>query len=90
MLKIQSLAFLIVALCGTLPVAGANDALDPDLAEYTKASGVSGNISSVGSDTLGRIQAPVSEREHPGAGRRIEYRAAGPDGRHVKLRSDES
>ena len=27
MLKIQSLAFLIVALCGTLPVAGANGAL---------------------------------------------------------------
>lgn len=78
MLKIQSLAFLIVALCGFLPSAGANDALDPDLAEYTKASGVSGNISSVGSDTLANLMTLWTEefkRLYPNVN--IQVQAAG-------------
>jgi phosphate transport system substrate-binding protein len=78
MLKIQSLAFLYVALCAFLPAAGANDALDPGLAEYTKASGVSGNISSVGSDTLANLMTLWTEefkRLYPNVN--IQVQAAG-------------
>ena len=64
--------------------ASAVAAIDPALPEYQKASGVSGNLSSVGSDTLanlmtmGRgVQAPLSEREHPDPGCRFFHRAAG-------------
>jgi len=78
MLKIQSFTFLLVALCSFLPAAGANDALDPELAEYTKASGVSGNISSVGSDTLANLMTLWTEefkRLYPNVN--IQVQAAG-------------
>lgn len=39
------------------PLAHASDTLDPDLPKYQKVSGVSGNLNSVGSDTLNNMMA---------------------------------
>lgn len=41
--------------------ANPGDALDPNLPEYTKASGVSGNLSSIGSDTLANLMTLWAE-----------------------------
>ncbi len=43
------------------PIARAADTVDPNLMEYTKASGVSGNLSSVGSDTLNNLMTLWAE-----------------------------
>ncbi len=42
------------ALCGTL-TASAQIELDPNLPEYTPVSGISGNLNSIGSDTLNNL-----------------------------------
>ncbi|MGR8947851.1 MAG: PstS family phosphate ABC transporter substrate-binding protein [Gammaproteobacteria bacterium] len=70
---------IFVAL-GTAGVSStyALDGVDPDLAEYTKASGVSGNISSVGSDTLANLMTLWTEefkRLYPNVN--IQVQAAG-------------
>ncbi len=39
------------------PLANATDTLDPDLKPYQEVSGVSGNLNSVGSDTLNNMMA---------------------------------
>lgn len=43
------------------PLANASDVLDPDLTAYEKVSGVSGNLNSVGSDTLNNMMALWAE-----------------------------
>lgn len=58
----------------------ANDAaqVDPSLSDYTKSSGVSGNLSSVGSDTLANLMTLWAEefkREYPNVN--IQIQAAG-------------
>jgi phosphate transport system substrate-binding protein len=52
---------LTVALLGGLLSAGAFAAADPALPNYQKASGVSGNFSSVGSDTLNNLMTLWAE-----------------------------
>jgi len=56
----------------------AVQAVDPDLVEYTKASGVAGNLSSVGSDTLANLMtlwAELFKRNYPNVN--IQIQAAG-------------
>ena len=55
---------LATAIAATLLISNtsmAEDKIDPDLTDYTKASGVSGNISSVGSDTLANLMTLWAE-----------------------------
>lgn len=52
-MRFLRIAFLSAALAGLVPsVAAAQAKLDPELPEYKQVSGVSGNLSSIGSDTL--------------------------------------
>ncbi|WP_309387105.1 PstS family phosphate ABC transporter substrate-binding protein [Cerasicoccus frondis] len=44
------------------PIASASDLLDPDLPSYQKVSGVSGNLNSVGSDTLANMMTLWTEQ----------------------------
>lgn len=67
----------IVAAVGLLPL-GASAGVDPALPEYSKSSGVSGNISSVGSDTLANLMTLWTEefkRIYPNVN--IQVQAAG-------------
>jgi len=50
------MAFLMMA-----PLAGASSSQDPGLKPYRKVSGVSGNLSSIGSDTLNNLMTFWSE-----------------------------
>ena len=53
-MTIKRFSAILVALSLSLPVM-AEDKIDAGLTDYAKASGVSGNISSVGSDTLANL-----------------------------------
>ncbi|MGZ8185013.1 MAG: PstS family phosphate ABC transporter substrate-binding protein [Methylobacter sp.] len=58
--------------------AGAVQSVDPGLPDYQKASGISGNLSSVGSDTLANLMTLWAEefnREYPNVN--IQIQAAG-------------
>ncbi|MEJ2534871.1 MAG: phosphate-binding protein, partial [Gammaproteobacteria bacterium] len=59
--KILSLALAIPALL-TAAQANAQLAVDPDLPRYEKVSGVSGSLSSVGSDTLANVMTLWTEQ----------------------------
>lgn len=70
----------LVAAAGLLTTAFAGQAagVDPSLPDYKKASGVSGNLSSVGSDTLANLMTLWAEefkREYPNIN--IQVQAAG-------------
>lgn len=74
MMKLIAAATLSVT-CAT---AGASDLLDDNLPNYAKASGVSGNLSSVGSDTLANLMTLWTEsfkRHYPNVN--IQIQAAG-------------
>ncbi|HWS02109.1 MAG TPA: substrate-binding domain-containing protein, partial [Gammaproteobacteria bacterium] len=67
----------MVGITGTALAADATQ-VDPAIAAYTKTSGVSGNISSVGSDTLANLMTLWAEefkREYPNVN--IQIQAAG-------------
>jgi phosphate transport system substrate-binding protein len=67
----------LAALVGITPVH-AQDGVDPNLPDYVNASGVSGNISSVGSDTLANLMTLWTEefkRLYPNVN--IQVQAAG-------------
>ncbi|ANG64961.1 phosphate-binding protein [Marinobacterium aestuarii] len=67
-----------VAISATCLTANASDLLDPNLPTYEKASGVSGNLSSVGSDTLANLMTLWAEefkRLYPNVN--IQIQAAG-------------
>ena len=49
------LAVVLAAMLGLIGDGAAHVALDPSLVAYRSVSGVSGNISSVGSDTLNNL-----------------------------------
>ena len=54
--------FACVAALATLPVSGADDnKLDPKLQSYTPVEGVSGNLTSMGSDTMNNIMTLWTE-----------------------------
>jgi phosphate transport system substrate-binding protein len=74
MIKIMAAA----ALCTSTLTLNASELLDKDLPLYTKASGVSGNLSSVGSDTLANLMTLWTEsfkRYYPNIN--IQIQAAG-------------
>lgn len=52
---------LLVALLASAPAARANEEILEELPAYTKASGVSGNVTSVGSDTLANLMTLWAE-----------------------------
>jgi phosphate transport system substrate-binding protein len=52
---IAGLGLITASLVSTAAFAGAGDSVDKGIPEYTKTSGVSGNLSSVGSDTLSNL-----------------------------------
>ncbi len=61
-MTIKRLSACLVALSMLLPMSSmAKDKVDAGLADYAKASGVSGNISSVGSDTLANLMTLWAE-----------------------------
>ncbi|WP_136680767.1 phosphate ABC transporter substrate-binding protein PstS family protein [Neptunomonas sp. XY-337] len=66
------------AISATCMTANAADLLDPNLPTYNKASGVSGNLSSVGSDTLANLMTLWAEefkRTYPNVN--VQIQAAG-------------
>lgn len=70
MFKRTLIATVFFATAVAVPAAFAGDEgrVDPNLPEYQKASGVSGNLSSVGSDTLNNLMTLWAEefkREYP-------------------------
>ncbi|MFW1678637.1 PstS family phosphate ABC transporter substrate-binding protein [Pontibacter sp. JAM-7] len=70
--------FAAVALSAACVTAQASDQLDPNLPVYEKASGVSGNLSSVGSDTLANLMTLWAEefkRNYPNVN--VQIQAAG-------------
>ncbi|QEQ98200.1 PstS family phosphate ABC transporter substrate-binding protein [Neptunomonas concharum] len=70
--------FAAVAMTATCLTANAADLLDQNLPTYTKASGVSGNLSSVGSDTLANLMTLWAEefkRMYPNVN--VQIQAAG-------------
>ena len=70
-------AVLAAGLAGSGPLM-ADARLDPGLPDYSRASGVSGNLSSVGSDTLANLMtlwAEAFQREYPNVN--IQIQAAG-------------
>lgn len=76
--KLKQIAFgtLAAVVISTQAMAAAK--VDPNLPEYTRASGVSGNISSVGSDTLANLMTLWAEefkRNYPNVN--IQIQAAG-------------
>lgn len=80
-MKFSDLRLLAGALAvsmGISGVASADPKVDPGLADYQRASGVSGNLSSVGSDTLANLMTLWAEeykREYPNVN--IQIQAAG-------------
>ncbi len=77
-LKHIALAALLAAAALAGGAASAQATVDPDLPEYRKASGVSGNLSSVGSDTLANLMTLWAEdykRLYPNVN--IQVQAAG-------------
>lgn len=77
-MKPMNKLFAAVAISATCLAANASDLLDPNLPTYEKASGVSGNLSSVGSDTLANLMTLWAEefkRAYPNVN--IQIQAAG-------------
>ena len=77
-MKPMNKLFAAVAISATCMTANASDLLDPNLPTYEKAAGVSGNLSSVGSDTLANLMTLWAEefkRAYPNVN--IQIQAAG-------------
>lgn len=78
MKKMIAAVSIVAASAVTATVANAAAEVDPKLPVYTKASGVSGNLSSVGSDTLANLMTLWAEeykRTYPNVN--IQIQAAG-------------
>ena len=56
-MKVKRNSIIAAALAVCLPLAAQDDAvkLDPELKDYKPASGISGNLTSIGSDTLNNL-----------------------------------
>ncbi|WP_027858356.1 PstS family phosphate ABC transporter substrate-binding protein [Marinobacterium jannaschii] len=77
-MKPMTKLFAAVAMAAACTTASASDLLDKNLPVYQKASGVSGNLSSVGSDTLANLMTLWAEefkRLYPNVN--IQIQAAG-------------
>lgn len=96
-MKLNKLAGVIGFTAATLfSVSALAAGVDKDLPDYTPTSGISGNLSSVGSDTLANMMTLWAEefkRLYPTStcnpGRRFFYRPDCPDRRCCPVRSDE-
>jgi phosphate transport system substrate-binding protein len=76
-MTIKRLSAILIAFSLAMPVM-AEDKVDAGLADYAKASGVSGNVSSVGSDTLANLMtfwAEEFKRLYPNVN--VQIQAAG-------------
>ena len=76
--KFIALASLAISSTAFVSTAGAAVSVDKELPEYQKVSGVSGNLSSVGSDTLANLMtfwAEEYKRQYPSVN--IQIQAAG-------------
>jgi phosphate transport system substrate-binding protein len=76
--KTRGLAMALSVTLGVSGVAGAEPKVDAGLPDYSRASGVSGNLSSVGSDTLANLMTLWAEdfkRSYPNVN--IQIQAAG-------------
>ena len=51
----------MAAIVATLPFAAQAQGLDPNLPDYNQVSGVSGNLKSIGSDTLNNLMTLWAE-----------------------------
>jgi phosphate transport system substrate-binding protein len=60
-MKLKRLMAALTFVAAGVSAATAGAAVDPSLADYTKTSGVSGNLSSVGSDTLANLMTLWAE-----------------------------
>lgn len=60
-MKNKLILIISLAMAGLLPISASAADLDPSLADYQKASGVSGDIISVGSDTLANLMTLWAE-----------------------------
>ena len=58
----KKLAIILLVLFWTGSAFGGNIEVDPQLSNYNKQGGVSGNVSSVGSDTLNNLMTLWSEK----------------------------
>src|SRR4029077_20531368 len=68
----------LVAAMSAAALVHAKDEVDPSIPAYTKATGVAGNLSSVGSDTLANLMTMWAEeykRQYPNVN--IQIQAAG-------------
>ncbi|MBV1915237.1 MAG: phosphate ABC transporter substrate-binding protein PstS family protein [Pseudomonadales bacterium] len=78
-MKLKKIALALgVAAAASTTLVQAKVEVDPALADYTKAQGVSGNLSSVGSDTLANLMtfwAEEYKRQYPNVN--IQIQAAG-------------
>lgn len=77
-MKLRTALFATAASFGLISAAYAEVTLDPKLPDYTRASGISGNLSSVGSDTLANLMTLWTEefkREYPNVN--LQVQAAG-------------
>ncbi|TWI49325.1 phosphate ABC transporter substrate-binding protein, PhoT family (TC 3.A.1.7.1) [Pseudomonas duriflava] len=77
-MKVKSLMAALTFAAAGVGTTAAVAAIDPALPEYQKASGVSGNLSSVGSDTLANLMtlwAETYKRNYPNVN--IQIQAAG-------------
>ncbi len=83
--KVSSRGFLRMAVACSLaaavvPFASARDLVDGDLKSYEKASGISGNLNSIGSDTLNNLMTLWAEKfntVYPGVKVQIEGKGSG-------------
>ena len=50
-----ALCVVVILVFGSLTLAGAQVTVDPSLATYERVGGVSGNLNSIGSDTLNNL-----------------------------------
>ncbi|MDH5424312.1 MAG: phosphate ABC transporter substrate-binding protein PstS family protein [Gammaproteobacteria bacterium] len=74
----QTIIGLVAGLAGSISVAQADVKVDAAVAEYKAVSGVSGNLSSIGSDTLANLMtfwAEEFKRQYPSVN--IQIQAAG-------------
>ena len=91
----------LLYVCATLALGAATAhaqaiPVDSSISAYQKASGVSGNINSVGSDTMNNLMTlwarelpqDVPERQDPDRGQGLLDGAARADRRHVAVRAD--
>lgn len=77
-MKLKRLMAALTFVAAGVATASAVAAVDPSIPSYTKTTGVSGNLSSVGSDTLANLMtlwAEAYKREYPNVN--IQIQAAG-------------